>query len=225
MEAVAGAQLGRPGDIVSLDRTLVGRVIRSGRPVLTGPDTAFHAEDLNDPGNGTGAVIGVPVPGPAGAVRGVLVVAHPRGGAWFTSSDRDRLARFAGHAGVALELDRARQERESLLRLEDHERIAADLHDQVIQELFATAMGLQSLLSQLTRPDQRIRVAGFIDSLDGTIRGIRNAIYRLHSGREALPALRKRLPAVLTEQTTTSTDPTARIEATDPLDLLPDPPR
>ena len=101
------------------------------------------------------------MPGPAGAVRGVLVVAHPRNRACFTISDRDQLARFAGHAGVALELEKARQERESLRRLEDHERIAADLHDHVIQELFATGMGLQSLLSQLTRPDQRARVAGF----------------------------------------------------------------
>ena len=185
-------------------------------------DAAFDTDDPGDPVDGTGAVIGAPVPGPAGAVRGVLVVAHPRYRACFTISDRDQLARFADHAGVALELDRARQERESLRRSEDHERIAADLHDHVIQELFATGMGLQSLLSQLSRPDQRTRVGGFIDSLDGTIRGIRNAIYRLHAGPEARPALRTRLLAVLTEQTT-HTDLTARIEFTGPLDEVPDP--
>ncbi|HEY4991056.1 MAG TPA: histidine kinase, partial [Nakamurella sp.] len=53
--------------------------------------------------------------------------------------------------GGALDLDRAREDHETLRRLEDRERIAADLHDHVIQELFATGMGLQGLVGQLTR--------------------------------------------------------------------------
>ena len=154
-------------------------------------------------------------------MRGALVVAHAQNPAYFTMNDRDHLARFAGQAGVALELEDARREQETLRQLEDRERIAADLHDHVIQELFATGMGLQSMLTQLTRPDQRARVLGYIDTLDGTIRNIRNTIYRLHNEPEAQPALRKRLLAVLTEQTASS-DLTARIEFAGPLDQLPE---
>ena len=62
---------------------------------------------------------------------------------------------------------------------------------------------------------------GYIDTLDGTIRNIRNTIYRLHTEPDALPALRKRLLAVLTEQTASS-DLTTRIDFTGPLDDLPE---
>ncbi len=222
VQAAAGALARRVGDPVRLDRTLTGRVIRSAEPVLIDDYAAeFDTADLDDPPDGIGAVIAVPVFGPDHAVRGALVVAHARNRGHFTMTDRDHLARFAGHAGVALELERARQEHETLRQLEDHDRIAADLHDHVIQKLFATGMGLQSLRTQLTRPDQRTRVDGYIDTLDATIRGIRNTIYRLHRGPEALTTLRERLLAVLTEQTT-HTDVAARIDCTGPLDQLPD---
>ena len=145
---------------------------------------------------------------------------HARNRAHFTTTDRDHLAEFADHAGVALELDRARDDHDTMRQLEDHDRIAADLHDHVIQELFATGMGLQGMLSQLTRPEQRTRVLEYIDTLDATIRSIRNTIYRLHNGPEAPPSPRKRLLAVLTEQTG-CTDLTAQIEFAGPLDQLP----
>jgi len=178
--------------------------------------------ELEDLPSDIGAVIAVPVLGQDRAVRGALIVAHAPNREHFTMHDRDHLTRFADHAGVALELERARAEHEALRQLEDHERIAADLHDHVIQQIFATGMGLQCMLTQLSRPDQQTRISGYIDTLDGTIRSIRNAIYRLHSGPEAVPTLRKRLHSVLTEQTA-STDLTAHIGFTGPVDELPDP--
>ena len=222
VQVAAGALAGRVGDEVSMDRTLVGRVIRSGKPVLVGHYAAEVGTDgLDDLPEGVGAVIAVPVLGPDRVVRGALVVAHAKNPAYFTMNDRDHLARFAGQAAVALELEAPAEEQETLRQLEDHERIAADLHDHVIQELFATGMGLQSLLTQLTRPDEQARVLGYIDTLDGTIRNIRNTIYRLQRQPDTLPALRKRLLAVLTEQTT-DTDLISRIDFTGPLDGLPE---
>jgi signal transduction histidine kinase len=64
-------------------------------------------------------------------------------------------------------------------------------------------------------------VLGYIDTLDATIRGIRDTIYRLHSTAHERPALRKRLLGVVTEQTS-STDLTTRIDFTGPVDLLPE---
>ena len=222
VQAAAGALTDRVGEVVNLDRTLVGRVIRSGKPVLVGHYAAeFDTENLGDLPDGIGAVIAVPVHGPDRSVRGALVVGHTENLAYFTMNDRDHLARFAGQAGVALELEDARREQETLRQLEDRERIAADLHDHVIQELFATGMGLQSMVTGLTRADQQARVLGYIDTLDNTIRNIRNTIYRLQRQPETLTALRKRLLAVLAEQTA-STDLSTRIDFTGSLDDLPE---
>ncbi len=63
------------------------------------------------------------------------------------------LASFAGQAALALERARAQEERELLVVLEDRERIARDLHDVVIQRLFATGMQLQSAAPLAARPE------------------------------------------------------------------------
>jgi signal transduction histidine kinase len=74
----------------------------------------------------------------------------------------------------------ARAERELLIVLADRERIARDLHDVVIQRLFATGLGLQALTRRTTRDDVRVRLDQAIDELDTTILEIRTAIFALH---------------------------------------------
>jgi PAS domain S-box-containing protein len=65
--------------------------------------------------------------------------------------------------------------------LEDHERIARDLHDIVIQQLFASGMTLQGVWSRIHEPDVAQRVAAVVDDLDRTIREIRSVIFGLQS--------------------------------------------
>ena len=205
LDAAAGMLVDRVGQIFQLDQSLAGRVIRSGTSASVGDSAAGPGNDAaDDLPDGAGAVIGVPLPGPDATVRGALVVAHRGTRAHFTDNDRDQLIRFAVHAGAVLDLEQASEDRATLLQIEDHDRIAADLHDHVIQEIFATGMGLQGLVSQLTEPAHRARVLRYIDTLDDTIRTIRNSIYQLNTAPAKRPALTVRLIATLAEQTDTT---------------------
>jgi signal transduction histidine kinase len=114
----------------------------------------------------------------AGAVQGVLVLALPPGG-YAADDDLNMVMTFAGQAALALERARAQEERELLMVLEDRERIARDLHDVVIQRLFATGLSLQSTSRLVTRDEPRERIAQAVDELDTTIRDIRRAIFEL----------------------------------------------
>ncbi len=132
-----------------------------------------------------------PVPVPAGpamvaplgrseALHGVLVVGH---GVGHDARDDDvaLLSSFADQAALALERARAQKERELFVVLEDRERIARDLHDVVIQRLFATGMELQSSVPHTARPEVAKRINNAVDSLDATIRDIRRSIFELRT--------------------------------------------
>ncbi len=120
----------------------------------------------------------------SGTLHGVLVVAHRVGQA---SQDDDIafLRTFAGQAALALERARTQDEREQLVVLEDRERIARDLHDVVIQRLFATGLQLQTAAMLAGRPEVASRINAAIDDLDSTIRDIRAAIFELRTPTSA----------------------------------------
>lgn len=118
----------------------------------------------------------------AGAVLGILVVAQAPGGPAFDPRvDANLLATFADQAALALERARATEEREMLVVLEDRERIARDLHDVVIQRLFATGLQLQTAARLAGKPEVGSRISAAVDDLDATIRDIRSAIFELRS--------------------------------------------
>ena len=91
-----------------------------------------------------GPVMVVPLTGRP-EVTGVLTVARPHGRAAFTTDDLDMTAGFANQASVAIELADARAEQQRCAMDDERDRIAADLHDHVIQRLFATGLALQSI--------------------------------------------------------------------------------
>ncbi|MEV6349710.1 GAF domain-containing sensor histidine kinase [Actinoplanes sp. NPDC051851] len=91
------------------------------------------------------------------------------------------LASFAGQAALALERARAQEERQQLALLEDRERIARDLHDVVIQRLFATGMQLQGAVHHAPKPEAAKRINAAVDDLDATIRDIRRSIFELRA--------------------------------------------
>jgi signal transduction histidine kinase len=111
-------------------------------------------------------------------LHGLLIMVDPREGA--RDEDLAMLTQFAGQAALALERAAAQEERETLAILEDRERIARDLHDVVIQRLFATGLHLQTA-ARLARPDVADRVNSAVDDLDSTIRDIRSAIFELRT--------------------------------------------
>ena len=111
---------------------------------------------------------------------GALVVAYATGtGPVLADLDVTVVESFAGQAALALERARAREEREMLAVLGDRERIARDLHDVVIQRLFAAGMYLQTTAQLAGNPKVRTRLDTVVDDLDTTIRDIRGAIFEL----------------------------------------------
>ncbi|MEV6878725.1 GAF domain-containing protein [Amycolatopsis sp. NPDC051128] len=124
---------------------------------------------------------------------GVLVVAKFRDKSPFTASDVQLVETFAGHAALAVEFSRAQEVRQQLAVFEDRDRIARDLHDLVIQRLFATGLGLEGVSRLIADAGVAARVAGFAHDLDRTIREIRNTIFSLQAPAHAQGSLRAEL--------------------------------
>jgi signal transduction histidine kinase len=109
------------------------------------------------------------------------------------------LEQHAAQAAVALELSERRQQAERFAVIEDRDRIARDLHDLVIQRLFATGMLLQSAvrLTSTSPEEVRQRLDRAVDELDGTIRELRSTIYGLQAPAEGRPSLRSQVLEVV----------------------------
>jgi signal transduction histidine kinase len=127
-----------------------------------------------------GPAIAAPLAG-SDTLHGVLIVAQGAGQSPSGDDDASLLSIFAGQAALALERARAQEERELLVVLEDRERIARDLHDVVIQRLFATGMQLQGVAAHALRPEAVKRINAAVDDLDATIRDIRRSIFELRA--------------------------------------------
>jgi signal transduction histidine kinase len=129
----------------------------------------------------TGAALLVPLAA-GGETLGALAVAYRQGSVVFAEDpDVALVETFAGQAALAMERARAQDEREMLAVLGDRERIARDLHDVVIQRLFAAGMQLQGASRTPIRPEVRARIDAVVDDLDMTIRDIRGAIFELRA--------------------------------------------
>ena len=131
----AGADV-LPGQRVPLQGSLSGQVFSTGVPLrVARPDEAGLASVASGDME-VGPVLVVPLVGST-RVHGVLSVARLHGRPTFTGEDMDMAAGFANHAAVAIELAEARAEKQRAAMHDERERIAADLHDHVIQRLFA----------------------------------------------------------------------------------------
>jgi signal transduction histidine kinase len=148
-----------------------------------------------------GPTVLVPLGAP-GNVRGVLTAGRRQGAMPLPPPAVEMVTSFAAQAGVVLELAQHRRESERLAVLEDRDRIGRDLHDLVIQRLYATGMSLQGAIALIAQPEAAQRVSSAIDALDETIREIRSAIFALQSGRGGqTDALRAQVLSVVAEMT------------------------
>jgi signal transduction histidine kinase len=111
--------------------------------------------------------------------RGAIVAGRIGPYAPFTDADLDMAETFAGQAAIALELSDARADQQRLGVLEDRDRIARDLHDHVIQRLFAAGLSLQSIAATVDDEAVDKRLTRTVDELDDTIRQIRTTIFAL----------------------------------------------
>lgn len=136
-----------------------------------------------------GPWLAVPLGSPDGTAQGVLALAKLPGA---EAAALPMLRAFAAQAAVALELAERRSEAERFAVFEDRDRIARDLHDLVIQRLFATGMALEGSARLIReRPDEaETRVRRAVDDLDGTIRELRSTIYGLQAPADGPASLR-----------------------------------
>ncbi|MFC7306003.1 GAF domain-containing sensor histidine kinase [Streptomyces monticola] len=129
-----------------------------------------------------------------GRVLGALATPRTRGAQPFTEAEKTLAGQFAAQAALALMMAEAQRDRERLAVFEDRDRIARDLHDLVIQRLFATGMMLESAQRRSVVPEVQIGVGKAVDELDVTIQEIRTAIFALQQGpAEAPSGLRTRV--------------------------------
>jgi GAF domain-containing protein len=179
--------------------TISGRAVRSGLPMLV-PDArqdprsaAMHSLPDSLP---VGPLMVVPLPA-QGRMRGALAIGRIGGGKEFDASDLDLAAAFANHAAIALEFADARAVRQEIALLEDRDKIAQSLYDEVIHRLFAAGLAVQGVAAGLDSL-QGDRLRGAIGAIDETITQMRAAIYGLRgpTGRPAESAYDRLLGVV-----------------------------
>ena len=135
-----------------------------------------------------------------GPGQGLLAVMRSGGREPFTPDDLDLLSAFAAQASVVLELARAREREQRLQVQADRERIARDLHDHVVQRIFATGLALDRISRSLeeSEPEVAARISRRVDELDGTIARIRSSIFELKdAGDASTVTVRRRIGEVV----------------------------
>jgi two-component system, NarL family, sensor histidine kinase DevS len=195
----AGAAIGL---VLPAQRSASGIVMATGKPLAVAnftedPRVAAVAREHMP----LGPAVLVPL-GPAGDVRGVLTAGRRTGALPLPAPAVEMVITFAAQAGIGLELAEHRRDAQRLALSEDRDRIARDLHDLVIQRLFATGMSLQGATALMPGSEAVHRVEQAVDALDETIKDIRTAIFSLSSrGADEPLGVRARILAVVEEMT------------------------
>ncbi|HUR77015.1 MAG TPA: GAF domain-containing sensor histidine kinase [Acidimicrobiales bacterium] len=164
---------------------VLGVLIVDAQPIRL-PDIEKHADSYGFPSDHPPmkSFLGVPIR-VRGAVFGNLYLTNKIAADAFTEVDEELSVGLAAAAGVAIENARLHNRVQELAVVEDRERIARDLHDTVIQRLFATGLSLQAT-ARTARSDPAsaaVRIDAAVDDLDITIKHIRSAIFALESSR------------------------------------------
>ncbi|MBD5784924.1 GAF domain-containing protein [Cellulosimicrobium terreum] len=129
-------------------------------------------------------------------VFGNLYLTDKVGGSLFSTQDEAAVVALAAAAGIAIENARLYARAKQVGVLEDRDRIARDLHDVVIQRLFASAMSLMSVQPLVADATARSRIEETVTDLDETIRQIRSTIFALHTAADpGAPSIEDRLRA------------------------------
>ncbi|MDA8324012.1 MAG: GAF domain-containing protein [Actinomycetota bacterium] len=190
------------GLVLPIGNSATGLVLRKGeRLTMTDYSSDRRVSEVGRRRLNIGPLVAVPLGGPS-QVRGVLSAGRRQGSMPLSQAAADMLATFAAQAAIALQLAEHRRQAEQMAVFEDRDRIAKDLHDLVIQRLYATGMSLQGATSLITSPEVAERVSRSVDALDDTIREIRSAIFALQTHPADRPvSLRAQILHVVQEMT------------------------
>jgi len=183
VSAAAGARAAElRGQTMPAEGSISGAVMRTGEGLIlddVGQDPRGYQPMISLGPHGPAFFVPLRVPG---GVAGTLMVANLRGGKRFSQATRRLVASLADAASVAMDYDRAQLELRRLGLLEERERIAKELHDGIIQSLFAVGMSLQGTALTAANPETSARIERAVEELDGVIRDLRNYIFGLRPG-------------------------------------------
>ncbi|HVE26154.1 MAG TPA: GAF domain-containing sensor histidine kinase [Sporichthya sp.] len=199
---------------------ILGLLIVDPKPLRL-PDLHEHPDSYGFPPNHPPmkSFLGVPIR-VRDQVFGNLYLTDKTTGEVFTDIDQELVVALASAAGIAIENARLHARVRELALLEDRERIARDLHDTVIQRLFATGLRLQGAIRLAERPELAERIAQSVDDLDLTVKHIRTAIFGLEVSRVAVGGLRQRVLSLASESAgSLGFDPRVLFEG--PVDAVP----
>jgi signal transduction histidine kinase len=159
-----------------------------------------------------GPCLGMPLRGST-AGNAVLLVARKAGGPPFDPAIGPMVAGFADQAALALDMAARQRLARRVDVFDDRDRIARDLHDHVIQRVFASGLSLQAMLPRVTDPQVRTRVQEVIGQLDDTVKDIRTTIFALHTTGtfDSDESLRRRLLDIVTGTSGDAVVPTVRM--------------
>ncbi|WP_433684584.1 sensor histidine kinase [Nocardia sp. CA-119907] len=134
------------------------------------------------------------------SVIGVLATVQPPGAQPLDEAGQSMMAAFSDQAALALQQATTQRRMRELDVLSDRDRIARDLHDHVIQRLFAVGLSLQGTAQRARAPEVKSRLTDTIADIQSIVQDIRHSIFDLHNGTTAdAPTLRKRLHAVIAD--------------------------
>jgi len=143
-----------------------------------------------------GAAMGLPLVA-RGHRLGTLIVAREKGDPPFGTEDVQLAGGFAAQAALALDYADAQAERRRVTVYDERERIGRDLHDLVIQRLFATGLALQSVSGHITDQVVGVRVREAVDQIDDAIGDLRSSIFGLHARRDGMASLTRQIEEIL----------------------------
>ncbi|TAK31319.1 MAG: GAF domain-containing protein [Chloroflexota bacterium] len=162
-------------------RGVVGEVRRLGKPLRVA-DIRKHASSVGYPPHHPQmkTFLGVPIVS-RNVVIGNLYLTDKHGGEEFTQQDEDAIVMLAAQAAIAIENARLYEQEQALAVLEERERIAQDLHDGIIQSLYAIGLNLEHVLDRAgcCTDEASERVTRSIEGLNGVIWDVRNYIFGL----------------------------------------------
>ena len=166
------------GQLVPVDGSTIGRVsFDPGTPLIT-ESLSYPIQAFTDVGQRPAIVMPLRA---HDEVAGVIAVARSTDQPPFDNSYLDLVSDFATHAAIALMLATGREHARQLTILAERERIAHDLHDHVIQRLFAAGMDLQGTVARVRSPEVCDRLNRTLDDLQTIIEEIRTTIFQLKS--------------------------------------------
>lgn len=198
---------------------LLGTLISDAKPLRL-PNLGEHPDSFGFPPNhpAMAAFLGVPIR-VRDQVFGNLYLCNKADGETFSDIDEEIMVALATAAGVAIENARLHGRVADLALIGDRERIARDLHDTVIQRLFAVGLSLQGTLKRVEDPEILSRIDSAVDELDATVREIRSAIFELHDVRLPGRSVRQEVLALVADSTRTlGFEP--RVTFDGPIDVL-----